>query len=107
MDLTKLKCEPCEKGTKPFDKKETDKYLSIVQDWNEIEGKKIKKEFKFKDFKEALKFVNEVGNIAEQENHHPNILLYGWNKVRITLTTHAIGGLSINDFVLAAKIDTL
>ena len=65
------------------------------------------KEFKFKDFKEALNFVNKVGEKAEQENHHPNIYLYGWNKVRITLTTHAIKGLSINDFILASKIDRI
>jgi len=105
MDLTKQKCVPCEGGTKPFDKKETDKYLSMVKGWSVDEEKKIKKEFKFKDFKEALNFVNKIGNIAESENHHPNIYLYGWNKVRITLTTHAIKGLSINDFILASKID--
>ena len=107
MDFTKQRCVPCEGGEKPFDKNETDKYLSMVKEWSVEEGKKIKKEFKFKDFKEALNFVNKVGDIAESENHHPNIYLYGWNKVRITLTTHAIKGLSINDFILASKIDKL
>ncbi len=107
MDLHNKKCVPCEGGTKPFDKNEIDKYLSIVKDWNVEENKKIIKSFKFTDFKEALSFVNQVGEIAESENHHPNIYLYGWNKVRITLITHAIGGLSINDFILASKIDRL
>lgn len=107
MDLHNKKCVPCEGGTKPFDKKETDKYLTIVRGWSTDDYLKIIKHFKFKDFKEALSFVNKVGEIAEAENHHPNIYLYGWNKVRITLTTHAIGGLSINDFILASKIDRL
>lgn len=105
MDLHNKKCVPCEGGTKPFDKKETDKYLSIVSGWSTEDNLKITKHFKFKNFKEALSFVNYVGEIAESENHHPNIYLYGWNKVRITLTTHAIAGLSINDFILASKID--
>jgi len=107
MDLTKQRCVPCEGGDKPFDKKEIEKYLSIVSGWDVIEDLKISKHFKFKNFKEALSFVNKVGEIAEHENHHPNIYLYGWNKVRITLTTHAIKGLSINDFILASKIDKL
>ena len=107
MDLHNKKCVSCEGGTKPFDKQEIDKYLSIVKDWNLEENKKIIKNFKFKDFKEALSFINKIGEIAESENHHPNIYLYGWNKVRITLTTHAIGGLSINDFILASKIDRI
>ncbi len=107
MDLHNKKCVPCEGGTKPFDKNEIDKYLSIVKDWNVEENKKIAKHFKFKNFKEALSFVNQVGDVAESENHHPNIYLYGWNKVRITLITHAIEGLSINDFILASKIDRL
>jgi len=107
MDLTRQKCVPCEGGETPFDKQEIEKYLSMVKSWNAVDDKKIKKEFKFKDFKEALLFVNKVGAIAEEENHHPNIYLYGWNKVRINLTTHAIGGLSMNDFVLAAKIDSI
>ncbi len=107
MDLHNKKCVPCEGGTKPFDTDEINKYLSIVKGWIVKDGIKIIKEFKFKDFKEALNFVNKVGEKAEQENHHPNIYLYGWNKVRITLTTHAIKGLSINDFILASKIDRI
>ena len=107
MDLHNKKCVPCEGGTLPFDKKETDKYLTIVSGWSTDDYLKVIKNFKFKDFKEALNFVNKVGEIAENENHHPNIYLYGWNKVKITLETHAIGGLSINDFILASKIDRI
>lgn len=107
MNLHSKKCVPCEGGRIPFDKKETDKYLTIVSGWNTDDYLKISKNFKFKDFKSALSFVNKVGEIAEEENHHPNIYLYGWNKVIITLTTHAIKGLSINDFILASKIDRL
>ena len=107
MDLHNKKCVSCEGGTKPFDKKETDKYLLVVSGWSTEDYLKIIKNYKFKDFKEALSFVNHVGEIAESENHHPNIYLYGWNKVRITLTTHAIDGLSINDFILASKIDRI
>lgn len=76
-----------------------------LKDWIlSDDAKRISKKYAFKDFKEALAFVNAVGAIAEQEGHHPDIEL-GWGKVSITLTTHAIGGLSQNDFIVAAKID--
>ena len=78
-----------------------------VKDWMLAEdAKSISKNFKFKDFKEALAFVNKVGDIAESEGHHPDIEL-GWGKVTITLSTHAIGGLSQNDFIVAAKINNI
>jgi len=67
--------------------------------------KRIAKDYKFKDFNEALAFVNKVGHLSEEEGHHPDINLHNWNKVTLTLTTHAIGPLSENDFILAAKID--
>ena len=73
----------------------------------ELETKKIWREFIFKDFTEAVKFINKVAEIAESEGHHPDINLYSYKKVRIDLSTHAIGGLSGNDFILAAKIDKL
>lgn len=109
-DLTKKKCVPCEGGTKPLTslEREFNIYHEQVPDWEIIDQeKKLEKKFKFKDFKEALAFVNKVGEIAESENHHPNICLYSWNKVKITLTTHAIGGLSINDFILAYRISQI
>jgi len=101
------KCVPCEGGAKPLSRDEYAPYLSEIGDWNVNEEKKIEKQFKFKDFKQALAFVNKVGDIAEEEGHHPNINLFGWNNVKITLYTHAIGGLSVNDFIVAAKINKL
>lgn len=104
-DLTQMKCQACEGWMKPFTKEQYEPYLKQIDGWDVLEEVKIKKEYKFSDFAQALAFVNKVGRIAEKENHHPNIYLYGWNKVRITLTTHAINGLSSNDFIMAAKID--
>jgi 4a-hydroxytetrahydrobiopterin dehydratase len=82
------------------------KYLKEVKNWKLNEGGHLYKEFKFKDFKEALKFVNKVGVIAEKEGHHPDIY-FTWGKCNIELFTHAVKGLSENDFILAAKIDKL
>ena len=103
--LANKKCTPCEGGTKPMAKKEAEEYLSQAKDWN-LAGHKIEKEFVFKDFKEAMKFVNKVAEIAESEGHHPDIHI-SWNRVRLDLSTHSIRGLSENDFILAAKIDRL
>ena len=83
-------------------------YRTQVQDWNVAEdNKSIHREFKFKDFKEAMGFANEVGDIAEFEGHHPDIFIHGYRHVKITLSTHAVKGLSENDFILAAKIDKI
>lgn len=106
MDLTHQKCVPCEGGTKPMTMDEAKPYLEEVKDWEVADAKKIRRKFKFKDFKEALAFVNRVGAIAEEEGHHPDIELE-WGKVKVELSTHAIGGLSVNDFILAAKIDKI
>ena len=105
--LINKKCVPCEGWMKPLTKEQFEQHLPEVANWAVIEDKKIEKDFKFKDFKEAITFVNKVGAIAEEENHHPDINLHNWNKVKITLSTHAIKGLSDNDFILAAKIDLL
>jgi 4a-hydroxytetrahydrobiopterin dehydratase len=106
MDLLKKVCVSCEgKGIKPFDKIQAEEYLGQVSGW--ILGgdvKKISKEYKFKDFIGAINFVNNVAEIAESEGHHPDIHI-NYNKVLLELTTHAIGGLSENDFIVAAKID--
>lgn len=104
--LTNKKCIPCEAGTPPLSADQVQSYLGQVQGWELQEGVKIKKEFRFKDFKSAIQFVDGVAECAEQEGHHPGILIT-YNKVKITLSTHAIGGLSENDFILAAKIDAL
>lgn len=104
-NLLKKKCGPCEKKTKPFEKTEAQDYLAQVEGWilNE-QGTEISKEFKFADFIGAINFVNLVADIAEMEGHHPDIHVF-YNKIRLDLSTHAIGGLSENDFILAAKIN--
>ena len=105
-DLTKKKCVPCEDGFNPLTSDEYGAYLrATLSGWHDVAEKSIEKEYKFKDFKEALGFINRVGEIAESEGHHPDINLHNWNKVKLTLSTHAIGGLSENDFILASKID--
>ena len=81
-------------------------YLKKVRSWKLI-GNSIEKDHKFSDFKEAIDFINKVADAAQAENHHPDILLWGWNNVKLTLTTHKIGGLSKSDFTLAAKIDQI
>ncbi len=109
-DLTKKKCVPCEGGAIPFDISEIHKYQKKVDGWEIIKDDdelfKLEKKFNFKNFLESQKFVNEVGKISEIEGHHPDIL-FGWGYAKINITTHAIKGLSENDFILAAKIDRI
>jgi 4a-hydroxytetrahydrobiopterin dehydratase len=105
-DIKQKKCVPCEGGVKPLTPDEYGAFLWIeIEGWVDRDEKFIEKEYTFKNFKEALAFINKVGAIAEEENHHPDINLHDWNKVKLTLSTHAIGGLSENDFILASKID--
>ena len=106
MNLTKKRCVPCEGGVPPIKGKELKRYLKEVKDWKAVKQHHLEKEFKFKNFLEALEFVNKVGAIAEKEGHHPNIY-FTWGKAKINLWTHAINGLSENDFILAAKIDRI
>lgn len=107
-DLTKAKCVPCRGGEPTLEDDEIKKYLEDVKKWQvEDNPKKIVKEFEFADFEEALGFTNKVGELAEEEGHHPNIYIHSYNKVKIELWTHKIGGLHKNDFVMAAKIDEL
>ena len=106
VDLTKKHCVPCEIGTQPFDLETINELLPVVPEWKLEDTKIIKRGFRFKDFVEAMKFVNKVANIAESEGHHPDIFI-SYNYVRISLMTHNIGGLSENDFIMAAKINEL
>ncbi|MBE0451436.1 MAG: 4a-hydroxytetrahydrobiopterin dehydratase [Clostridia bacterium] len=100
-------CEPCSLGTPPLAGEALDAlYKEIGSEWELVEGKKITHKYKFKNFKEALEFVNKVGAIAENEGHHPDIEL-GWGRVVVNLMTHKIDGLSRNDFIMASKIDDL
>ena len=109
-DLLNKKCTPCEGGILPFDISEIHKYQKKVDGWNIEKDKKeiffLNKRFNFNNFIESQKFVNKVGEISENEGHHPDIL-FGWGYAEIKITTHAIQGLSENDFILAAKIDQL
>lgn len=107
IDLTKIKCIPCEGGTPPLEKAKVSEFLTQTPGWKLSEdGIQIWNEYHFKDFRESLDFVNKVGGIAESEGHHPDILI-SYNRVKLTLYTHAMGGLSQNDFILAAKINQL
>lgn len=105
-ELSSMKCKPCEGGMPPLTVDEAGKFLTQLSGWELVEGSKIRKEFKFKNFLASLDFVNRVAKISEEEGHHPTILI-SYNRVKITCTTHAVGGLSENDFILAAKIDNL
>tara|TARA_B100001540_G_scaffold35951_1_gene31903 strand:- start:412 stop:744 length:333 start_codon:yes stop_codon:yes gene_type:complete len=106
-DLINQKCQACSGNTPKFDKNQISHYLSDLDNWSVNEEQKmIFKKFKFKTFNEALKFTNKVGKLADEEGHHPDISL-GWGYVLIMLHTHAIKGLSLNDFILATKIDVI
>ena len=107
MKLAEKKCVACEGGIPPLTKVEIQNYLKQVSSEWKLSGIRIVRELKFKNFKEALVFVNKVGDIAEKEGHHPDIHIERWNQVRIELYTHAINGLHENDFIVAAKIDKL
>ncbi len=87
-------------------KEEAIKHLSQVEGWILV-GERIEKDYKFLNFKQAISFINKVADVAESENHHPDILLWSWNHVKVTLTTHAVKGLSLKDFSLASKIDQI
>jgi 4a-hydroxytetrahydrobiopterin dehydratase len=106
-DLKNQKCKACSGNTPKFDEKQISDHLSKLNNWSVNEEQKmIYKKFNFKTFKQALNFINKVGKLADEEGHHPDISL-GWGYSLIMLHTHAIKGLSINDFILAAKIDVL
>ena len=109
-DLTKKKCVPCEGGVVPFDLSEIHKYQKKVDGWDVIKNDNkifyLNKKFKFNNFLESQNFIDKVGKISENEGHHPDIS-FGWGYAEIKITTHAIEGLSENDFILAAKIDQL
>ena len=109
-ELYEKKCKACEGGVNPFDISEIHKYQKKVDGWEIIQNDKkiyvLEKKFEFKNFLKSQKFVNEVGKVSEEEGHHPDIM-FGWGYAKINITTHAIEGLSENDFILAAKIDQL
>jgi 4a-hydroxytetrahydrobiopterin dehydratase len=107
-DLAEKKCVSCEGGLPPLDYKEIHNYLKKVNGWEVKKNEKniffIQKKFTFKDFIKSQNFVNLVSDISESEGHHPDIT-FGWGYANIQITTHAVEGLSENDFILASKID--
>ena len=106
-NLSQQHCVPCEGGIAPLSKSDAEETMKHIPNWIlSQEGKNISRVFIFKDFTEAMVFVNNVAEIAEAEGHHPDISI-NWNKVHLDLSTHAIGGLSTNDFILASKINTI
>ena len=114
MDFTQKHCVPCEGGTKSYTKEQAEEYLKAIPGWellasqgDSLEPMKLQRKFVFKNFKEAISFINKVANLANSEDHHPNINIHSYKKVDITLYTHAVGGLSENDFIMAVKINQL
>ena len=109
-DLHKKNCIPCKGGMSPFDISEIHKYLKKINGWEVKKNNEsiyfLEKNFKFANFSESQKFVNKVGDIAELESHHPDII-FGWGYAKIQIFTHKIKGLVESDFILAAKVDKI
>ena len=103
MELAKKKCVPCEGGVPKLTRAMAENYLQEIPGW-ELVDEKLFKRFRCKGFLKAIEFVNKMATIAETENHHPNFTV-NYQEVEVTIWTHAIGGLSENDFILAAKIE--
>ena len=104
--LANRRCVPCRGGAPPLKGKDLDDFYRMLpehDEWRVVNGHRIVRGYKFPDFRSALAFVNRVGELAEQQGHHPDILL-AWGKVEITIWTHKIDGLTESDFILAAKI---
>ncbi len=106
MDLARKHCVPCEGGDPPLLDVEENKLKKQIPDWVLLRSgiHKLRKQFKFKNFKQSMSFVNKVAKTAEAEGHHPDIYIF-YNKVQLDLFTHAVSGLSENDFIMAAKIN--
>jgi len=106
--LTEHKCEACEGGIPPLTPAEVAELLTQTPHWTvSSDNKVLHRQYTFSNFREALAFINQVGELAETEGHHPDIHLTNYKHVTINLTTHATGGLSRNDFIVATKIDHL
>ena len=105
MKLTEKRCVPCEGGVPKLDEQETARLVGELEGWS-VDGEKLVKPMTFPNFVEAMGFVNRMAELAEEEGHHPDFCVH-YNRVDVSIWTHAIGGLSENDFILAAKIDEL
>jgi 4a-hydroxytetrahydrobiopterin dehydratase len=105
-ELASRTCVPCRGGTPPLKGEELDALQRQVPEWEVVEEHHLRRRFRFKNFREALDFVNKVGELAEEQGHHPDIS-FGWGRVEVAIWTHKIDGLTESDFILAAKVDTL
>ena len=106
--LASKKCKPCEGGVHPLSREEAQAYLKELNGWELLpDAKVIRTTYVMKNFVAAVDLIRKIAGVAEAENHHPDLHLTGYRKLAVELSTHAIGGLSENDFILAAKIDAL
>ncbi len=105
-DLASKTCVPCHGGVPPIKGQQLTEFHKQVPQWQVVKEHHLTREFKFPDFRKALDFVNRVGELAEEQGHHPDILL-SWGRAEVTLWTHKIDGLTESDFIMAAKIDKL
>jgi len=106
MGLAEKQCIPCQGGVPPLKGAEIEKYRAEIPEWNVVNEHHLERAFQFPDFKTALEFVNRVGELAEEQGHHPDLLL-SWGRVEVRIWTHKVDGLTESDFILAAKIDRL
>jgi 4a-hydroxytetrahydrobiopterin dehydratase len=108
MKLNQKKCLPCRGDVPPFSREQIDEYLKYLTDWkvliNEKKGFYLSRVYNFSNFEQSLSFINKVSNVAEEENHHPD-LKFGWGYAEVNIFTHKINGLTLSDFILASKID--
>ena len=105
-ELADKTCVPCKGDTPPLEGAELEELSQQLPGWEVVEEHHLRREFRFKNFQEALAFVNRIGEVAEEQGHHPNIS-FTWGRVEVEIFTHAIDGLTESDFILAAKIERL
>lgn len=107
-DLQQRRCRPCEGGIAPSTREEAERFLQTLPEWSlTADGRRIRRSWLVRDFLAGLEFFQRIAELAEAEQHHPDLHLEGYRHVTIEIWTHAVGGLSENDFILAAKIDRL
>lgn len=107
-ELTNQKCVPCEGGIPPFTPEQIAQFKPQLKTaWQVVENEKLVQDFEFKNFVAAVEFINKIRDVAEEQGHHPNLNLHDYKHVTVELYTHKIGGLHVNDFILAAKIEAL
>lgn len=108
VQLTRKKCRPCSGESKPLERTEAENYLKFLKDWKLAEdGKTISRTYSMKGFAEAVELIQNILPVAEADDHHPDLHLTGYRRLTVEMSTHSIGGLSENDFILAAKIESL